>query len=126
MQDDEYDSSPNDSGAVSRRDMANTLAVAVFTSMNILTTTTLLVTNPSPAMASGGATAGGVYLLSAKQRYNARVTAGIKTFLSLENSLSSGTLEDTKAFFTSDTDGNWKDSAAAGYLLANHRIIYHL
>ena len=114
MQDDEYDSSPNDSG-----DMANTLAVAVFTSMNILTTTTLLVTNPSPAMASGGATAGGVYLLSAKQRYNARVTAGIKTFLSLENSLSSGTLEDTKAFFTSDTDGNWKDSAAAGYLLAN-------
>ena len=78
-----------------------------------------LVAKPPSAMASGGATAGGVYLLSAKQRYNARVTAGIKSFLNLETPLSSGSLEETKAFFTSEEEGNWKDSSAAGYLLAN-------
>ena len=38
----------------------------------------------SPAYASGGATAGGAYLLSAKQRYNKRVLAGIKSFLTLD------------------------------------------
>jgi hypothetical protein len=38
----------------------------------------------SPAYASGGATAGGAYLLSAKQRYNKRVLAGIKSFLNLD------------------------------------------
>lgn len=34
---------------------------------------------PFAANASGGATAGGAYLLSAKQRYNERVVAGEKT-----------------------------------------------
>jgi hypothetical protein len=74
---------------------------------------------PETASASGGATAGGVYLLSAKQRYNARVTKGVKGFLGLGASLESGDIEDTKVFFKSEEDGNWKDFAAAAYLLAN-------
>lgn len=106
-----------DTGVVSRRDWGRRTTVAA---LAVLTSTSInLLTNTSPAMASGGATAGGVYLLSAKQRYNARVTAGIKTFLSLETSLTSSSLEETKTFFTSDDEGQWKDSAAAGYLLAN-------
>ena len=103
MQDD--DDSSIDSGAVSPRDWGrrNTAvpSLAVFTSMNILTAT---LTNPSPAMASGRVTPGGCYPLSAKQRYNARVTAGIKSLFSLEHSLSSGSLDDTMTFFTSDED----------------------
>jgi hypothetical protein len=74
---------------------------------------------PEHASASGGATAGGVYLLSAKQRYNGRVTKGVKGFLSLGGSLESGDIEDAKNFFKSEEDGNWKDFAAAAYLLAN-------
>lgn len=71
-----------------------------------------------PALASGGATAGGAYLLSAKQRYNARVVAGMKGFLSLESSLTEGSLVETKEYFQKD-DGVWADVSAAGYLLAN-------
>lgn len=74
---------------------------------------------PEAANASGGATAGGAYLLSAKQRYNARVQAGVKGFAALESSLDGGSLDDTKAYFTTDDAGGWKDSSAAGYLLAN-------
>eukprot|EP00541_Cyclophora_tenuis_P007078 CAMPEP_0116576626 /NCGR_PEP_ID=MMETSP0397-20121206/20642_1 /TAXON_ID=216820 /ORGANISM="Cyclophora tenuis, Strain ECT3854" /LENGTH=232 /DNA_ID=CAMNT_0004105699 /DNA_START=65 /DNA_END=763 /DNA_ORIENTATION=+ len=76
----------------------------------------------SPAWASGGATAGGAYLLSAKQRYNARVVSGMKSFLALQSSLGGSdtmSLDDTKAYFTSDEEGAWKDASAAGYLLAN-------
>lgn len=74
---------------------------------------------PENASASGGATAGGVYLLSAKQRYNGRVTKGVIGFLSLGGSLESGNIDDAKNFFKSEEDGNWKDFSAAGYLLAN-------
>ena len=49
--------------------------------------------------ASGGATAGGPYLLSAKQRYNERVIAGMKSFLSLSSSLESGNLAVVSNFF---------------------------
>lgn len=72
-----------------------------------------------PASASGGATAGGAYLLSAKQRYNARVTEAIKSFLMLSSSIEGGDLAETKAFFEKDEVGTWKDGSAAGYLLAN-------
>jgi hypothetical protein len=74
---------------------------------------------PEQASASGGATAGGVYLLSAKQRYNSRVTKGVIGFLSLGGSLESGNIEDARNFFKSEEDGNWKDFSAAAYLLAN-------
>jgi hypothetical protein len=74
---------------------------------------------PEKASASGGATAGGVYLLSAKQRYNGRVTKGVSGFLGLGESLESGNIEVAKNFFKSEEDGNWKDFAAAAYLLAN-------
>jgi hypothetical protein len=74
---------------------------------------------PEQASASGGATAGGVYLLSAKQRYNDRVKKGVQGFLSLGGSIESGTIDDVRTFFTSEEDGMWKDFSAAGYLLAN-------
>mmetsp|Transcript_598 Transcript_598/g.763 ORF Transcript_598/g.763 Transcript_598/m.763 type:complete len:219 (-) Transcript_598:215-871(-) len=68
-----------------------------------------------PANASGGATAGGAYLLSAKQRYNERVTKGIKAFLDLDER----SIADVNAFFATDEVGGWKDASTAGYLLAN-------
>jgi hypothetical protein len=71
------------------------------------------------AQASGGATAGGAYLLSAKQRYNARVTKAMKAFVALEPSLEAGSFEKVKEFLTSEEDGAWKDGSSAGYLLAN-------
>ena len=70
---------------------------------------------PYLAGASGGATAGGAYLLSAKQRYNERVTLGAKKFASLSKSP-----DDVKAI--KEYFGNadcYKDFASAGYLLAN-------
>mmetsp|Transcript_31621 Transcript_31621/g.66507 ORF Transcript_31621/g.66507 Transcript_31621/m.66507 type:complete len:217 (+) Transcript_31621:143-793(+) len=69
----------------------------------------------SPAHASGGATAGGAYLLSAKQRYNKRVIAGVKSFLTLD----ARDLGQVNAFFASSEEGGWEDVSAAGYLLAN-------
>lgn len=74
---------------------------------------------PRPAIASGGATAGGVYLLSAKQRYDKRVVAGTKAFLALSSSLEGGSLGEAKSFFAGDDEGTWKDLSTAGYLLAN-------
>jgi hypothetical protein len=68
---------------------------------------------PEQASASGGATAGGVYLLSAKQRYNGRVTKGVKGFLSLGGSVESGNIDYAINFFKSEEDGNWKDFSAA-------------
>jgi hypothetical protein len=78
-----------------------------------------LVLQKDAAYASGGATAGGVYLLSAKQRYNERVTKGIKGFLDLGPTLEGGSIEATKAYFTGEEAGTWKDISTAGYLLAN-------
>ncbi|KAL3811245.1 hypothetical protein ACHAXA_003914 [Cyclostephanos tholiformis] len=69
----------------------------------------------SPANASGGATAGGAYLLSAKQRYNKRVLAGIKSFLTLD----ARDLGEVNAFLASSEEGGWEDLSAAGYLLSN-------
>ena len=59
--------------------------------------------------ASGGATAGGAYLLRAKERYNARVTEGAKAY---KNS------KDIAALFA-EKDGAFDDLEAAGFLLAN-------
>jgi len=68
----------------------------------------------TPCYASGGATAGGAYLLSAKQRYNERVTAGCKTFLNLD-----GDVDKLNTFFSTADVGGWEDFSAAGYLLSN-------
>jgi hypothetical protein len=98
---------------VSRRSLLVGLSSATIATIGIFNVQTPV------ANASGGATAGGVYLLSAKQRYNQRVTEGIKTFLALSSSLESGSLVETKDFFASEEQGGWKDSSAAGYLLSN-------
>lgn len=74
---------------------------------------------PQPSLASGGATAGGAYLLSAKQRYNDRVTKGIKGFLSLEASLKAGSVKEATEYFAGDEVGTFGDISTAGYLLAN-------
>ena len=59
--------------------------------------------------ASGGATAGGAYLLRAKERYNARVTEGAKAYKKSS---------DIAALFA-EKDGALDDLEAAGFLLAN-------
>lgn len=66
--------------------------------------------------ASGGATAGGVYLIRAKERYNARVEAGAKDFRGLSRAASSGDAATMAAFFTSES---YEDLCSAGFLLAN-------
>lgn len=78
-----------------------------------------LVVIPSAANASGGATAGGAYLLSAKQRYNERVKASVQGLLAVGDGLAGGSTTEAKAFFGSDDGGSWKDLTAAGYLLSN-------
>lgn len=95
----------------SRRDFMNDVAVApaamVFFSFL------------EPANGSGGATAGGAYLLSAKQRYNERVKEAIKGLLVAEEGLAAGNSKDAKAYFAAEDAGSWKDLTAAGYLLSN-------
>jgi hypothetical protein len=71
------------------------------------------------AFASGGATAGGAYLLSAKQRYNERVTQGVKGFLAIGPAVESGDIDTVRAYFNGEEIGSWKDLSVAGYLLAN-------
>jgi hypothetical protein len=75
--------------------------------------------HPSASWASGGATAGGAYLLSAKQRYNERVKAGVKGFAALRPLVESGNVNGIRSYFASEDVGSWKDLSTAGYLLAN-------
>jgi hypothetical protein len=77
------------------------------------------VTPIQEAVASGGATAGGAYLLSAKQRYNERVQQGVKGYVGLQTALEAGNIDAIRAFFSNEDVGRWKDFSAAGYLLAN-------
>lgn len=65
--------------------------------------------NVAAVDASGGATAGGAYLLRAKERYNARVLAGAKAYKGAA---------DIGALFA-EKDGALDDLEAAGFLLAN-------
>ncbi|GMI07837.1 hypothetical protein TrVE_jg6414 [Triparma verrucosa] len=69
---------------------------------------------PFAADASGGATAGGAYLLSAKQRYNERVVAGSKKFVALSKNPDVPAI---KEYFGDEQC--YKDYSSAGYLLAN-------
>ena len=66
-----------------------------------------------------GATAGGAYLLSAKQRYNERVKTSVKGLLQVEEFLKNGDSKSAKAYFDGEDAGSWKDLTAAGYLLSN-------
>jgi hypothetical protein len=75
--------------------------------------------HPLASWASGGATAGGAYLLSAKQRYNERVKAGVKGFAALRPLVESGNVDGIRSYFASEDVGSWKDLSTAGYLLAN-------
>lgn len=74
---------------------------------------------PTPAQASGGATAGGAYLLSAKKRYYERVKASVTGLLKAYDELKNGDSKVAKEYFSSEDDGSWKDLTAAGYLLSN-------
>ena len=74
---------------------------------------------PTPAQASGGATAGGAYLLSAKKRYYERVKASVTGLLAAVDALNKGDSKVAKEYFSSEADGSWKDLTAAGYLLSN-------
>mmetsp|Transcript_4399 Transcript_4399/g.5773 ORF Transcript_4399/g.5773 Transcript_4399/m.5773 type:complete len:215 (-) Transcript_4399:310-954(-) len=74
---------------------------------------------PDQTLASGGATAGGVYLLSAKQRYNERVKKGVVGFLALKGFLEAGDVSGLRDYFSNEDVGAWKDLTSAGYLLAN-------
>jgi hypothetical protein len=69
----------NDVGSTTRRVFTEDILKAVSSAPSLA-----YLFSSSPAYASGGATAGGAYLLSAKQRYNKRVLAGIKSFLNLD------------------------------------------
>lgn len=69
--------------------------------------------------ASGGATAGGAYLLSAKKRYYERVKTSVSGLLQAANGLKNGDSKVAKDYFSSEADGSWKDLTAAGYLLSN-------
>jgi hypothetical protein len=99
--------------ATSRRSFVETAAVGAVAA--ILTASS----NVLPAAASGGATAGGAYLLSAKQRYNERVKAGVKGFLSIQTALKNSDIPTLRTYFNSEDVGSWIDLTAAGYLLAN-------
>lgn len=74
---------------------------------------------PSPAQASGGATAGGAYLLSAKKRYYERVKESVTGLLKAADALKDGDSKVAKEYFASEDGGSWKDLTAAGYLLSN-------
>jgi hypothetical protein len=97
--------------ATSRRSFLDKVALA-----------TLMVGVAAPvesARASGGATAGGAYLLSAKQRYNERVAKSVKGLLLVGEALAAGDSKATNSYFSGDDGGSWKDLTASGYLLSN-------
>mmetsp|Transcript_58067 Transcript_58067/g.131574 ORF Transcript_58067/g.131574 Transcript_58067/m.131574 type:complete len:189 (-) Transcript_58067:4-570(-) len=78
----------------------------------------LLLSFQSPVEASGGATAGGAYLIRAKQRYSDRVKKGADSYLALEGAVSGGKLV-KDSFFDGGKESAAEDFLAAAYLLAN-------
>ena len=67
--------------------------------------------------ASGGATAGGAYLIRAKERYGSRVAAGAKEFKAAKAAVEAGDSKSLSPLFAKDAA--YDDLLAAGYLLAN-------
>ena len=103
----------DDNSQAARRSFLGKLALIPFAALQALTTT------PTTAQASGGATAGGAYLLSAKKRYYERVKASVSGLLQAADGLKNGDSKVAKDYFSGDADGSWKDLTAAGYLLSN-------
>ena len=68
--------------------------------------------------ASGGATAGGAYLIRAKQRYSARVTKGADGYMGLGDAVASGKFL-AAPFFAGDKNSPAEDFLGAAFLLAN-------
>jgi hypothetical protein len=68
--------------SVSRRNVFDCMSEAM-TGGHTVATASVMTSVVPPASASGGATAGGAYLLSAKQRYNQRVRESLKAFVNL-------------------------------------------
>ena len=91
----------------------------------VVATTSLVPTllRVEPAYASGGATAGGAYLLSAKKRYYERVKSAVHGLVAVNTALQQpeADLSVAKGYFSPDNtdDGSWQDLTAAGYLLSN-------
>jgi len=73
---------------------------------------------PATTFASGGATAGGAYLIRAKQRYSARVTKGAEAYMGLGDAVASGKLT-AAPFFAGDKNSPAEDFLGAAFLLAN-------
>ncbi|KAJ1445136.1 hypothetical protein M885DRAFT_328619 [Pelagophyceae sp. CCMP2097] len=69
------------------------------------------------ADASGGATAGGAYLLRAKSRYNGRVETGAVAYRAASSAVAADDAAALAALFAKD--GAYEDLAASGFLLAN-------
>eukprot|EP00814_Leptocylindrus_danicus_P014113 CAMPEP_0116008970 /NCGR_PEP_ID=MMETSP0321-20121206/3168_1 /TAXON_ID=163516 /ORGANISM="Leptocylindrus danicus var. danicus, Strain B650" /LENGTH=203 /DNA_ID=CAMNT_0003477871 /DNA_START=51 /DNA_END=662 /DNA_ORIENTATION=+ len=113
-------SSPGNTNKGNQQHIASRRDVLQTSTATLLSSAILLNTNVKPAEASGGATAGGAYLLSAKQRYNARVQAGAKALFAL-NSTNNFNQEAAVQYFTPENngEGSWSDFQSAGYLLAN-------
>lgn len=106
-------SDQHDDNLNSRRSFLNTLTLVPIAALPSLAA------RPLPAQASGGATAGGAYLLSAKKRYYERVKASVSGLLQAADALKNEDSKVAKAYFSSEDDGSWKDLTAAGYLLSN-------
>jgi glutathione S-transferase len=73
---------------------------------------------PAATFASGGATAGGAYLLRAKQRYSARVSKGAEAYMGLGDAVAGGKLA-AAPFFAGDKNSPAEDFLGASFLLAN-------
>ena len=106
-------SDQQDDNLQARRSFLSKIALVPVVALPALSVT------PEPAQASGGATAGGAYLLSAKKRYYERVKTSVKGLLAAVEELKNGNSKVAKEYFASEADGSWKDLTAAGYLLSN-------
>jgi len=96
-----------------RRSSLGKLALFSFAALQSMTAM------PTITRASGGATAGGAYLLSAKKRYYERVKTSVSGLLQAADGLKHEDSNVAKEYFSSESDGSWKDLTAAGYLLSN-------
>ena len=77
-----------------------------------------LILSPKPAISSGGATAGGAYLIRAKSRYSERVKRGATSFFELRHAVENGALL-KDPFLQGGKDSAFEDFTSASYLLAN-------
>eukprot|EP00977_Amphora_coffeiformis_P024984 scaffold17828_cov168-Amphora_coffeaeformis.AAC.1 len=99
----------------SRRDFFDSVLQKTSILVGSSTAALLLPASNDKAWASGGATAGGAYLLSAKQRYNERVKAGVKGFVGIKSALEAGDVAALRGYFANEETGGWKDFTSAAF-----------